>query len=385
MSDGGYRPPDAQAVPGPARSGACSMSLRIALSHVYAWPEVQRGTERYLHELGAALAAAGHDVSILTTSDGPARHDEVRGVPVRYLPRRHLLRRRFGALSSEVAFGAQAFGVLAPRRLDVWHAMGTADAAAASLTGGVRPLRSVYTDHGFPYRPSRQRRPDHRLHDQVVAHVDAYVCVSDAAAQTLVDGYGRTPDVLSGGVDGQRFTPGDRRHERPVVLFAGDAGEARKNLPLLAEAVVALRARSEDVELWVAGPGDQRAAVAGTGLPTDRVRLLGKVAPDDLASLYRAAWVTALPARAEAFGLVLVESLACGTPVVALDQGGPRDIVRPGIGVLAGEDVEALADACAEAVGLAGEAGTVERCREAGMAWDWRSAIVPRMEAIYGG
>ena len=47
----------------------------------------------------------------------------------RYLRRRHLLRRRFGALSSEVAFGAQAFGVLAPRRLDVWHAMGTADAA----------------------------------------------------------------------------------------------------------------------------------------------------------------------------------------------------------------------------------------------------------------
>jgi glycosyltransferase involved in cell wall biosynthesis len=361
------------------------MSLRIALTHVFAWPEVQRGTERYLHELGAALAAAGHDVSILTTTDGPARRDEVRGVPVRYLHRRHVLRRRFGALSSEVAFGAQAMGALAPRHLDVWHAMGTADAAAASLVGRVRSLRSVYTDHGFPYRPSRQRRPDRRLHDVVVKHVDAYVCVSAAAAETLVDGYQRTPKVLSGGVDGQRFTPGGARHDRPVVLFAGDAGEERKNLPLLAQAVAALRARNEDVELWVAGPGDQSAALTGTELPADRVRLLGSVAPDDLASLYRAAWVTALPARAEAFGLVLVESLACGTPVVALDQGGPLDIVRPGIGVLAAEDAEALADACAEVVGLAAEAGTVERCRDAGMAWDWRTAIVPRMEAIYRG
>jgi len=82
---------------------------------------------------------------------------------------------------------------------------------------------------------------------------------------------------------------------------------------------------------------------------------------------------------------VLVESLACGTPVVALDQGGPLDIVRPGIGVLAAEDAEALADACAEVVALAAEAGTVERCRDAGMAWDWQTAIVPRMEAIYRG
>jgi glycosyltransferase involved in cell wall biosynthesis len=246
-------------------------------------------------------------------------------------------------------------------------------------------VRSVYTDHGFPYRPSRQARPDRRLHDLVVKHVDAYVCVSHAAAETLVDGYGRTPDVLSGGVDGARFTPAGPRHERPVVLFAGDAAEERKNLPLLAQAVAGLRARNEDVELWVAGPGNQTAALAGTGLPSDRVRLLGSVDPDDLASIYRAAWVTALPARAEAFGLVLVESLACGTPVVALDQGGPRDIVRPGIGVLAAEDVGALAHACAEVVGLAAEAGTVERCRDAGMAWDWRTAIVPRLEAIYQG
>ena len=358
--------------------------MRIALSHVYAWPEVRRGAERYLHELAAALQDAGHQVTVTTTAPAPHRGLE-RGVPVRYLRRRHVWRSRLGTLSDEVAFGVQALATLAPRGLDVWHAMGTADAAAAASLGRVRGVRSVYTDHGFPHRPSRVRRPDHRLHQHVVRHVDRYVCVSQAAADTLSEGYGRTADVLSGGVDGRRFSPGDDRIARPVLLFVGDAGEERKNLPLLAAAAQDLQRRGQPVELWVAGPGDQASALAGlSGAAPDGVRLLGTVDPDDLVGLYRQAWVTVLPARAEAFGLVLVESLACGTPVVALDQGGPRDIVRPGIGLLTEEDPGRLAEACLQALDLARQADIVERCRTVAMEWDWRTAIVPRMEAIYG-
>lgn len=360
------------------------MTLRVALSHVYGWPEVRRGTERYLHELAAALQEAGHQVTITTTA--PAAHRGVeRGVPVRYLRRHHLWRSHMGPLSDEVAFGAQALATLATRGLDVWHAMGTADAAAAASLGMVRGVRSVYTDHGFPHRPSRVRRPDHRLHEHVVRHVDRYVCVSQAAAATLSEGYQRTADVLSGGVDCRRFSPGGRRRPHPVLLFVGDADEERKNLPLLTDAVGALQRRGEGPELWVAGPGDQGRAVAGrAGVAPEAVRLLGSVDPDDLADLYRQAWVTVLPARAEAFGLVLIESLACGTPVVALDEGGPRDIVRPGIGLLSEADPELLAGACQQAIHLATEPDIVERCRGAGTEWDWRTAIVPRMEAIYG-
>lgn len=360
------------------------MSLRVALTHVYGWPDVRRGTERYLHELGGALQEAGHRVSITTTAT-TARRGVERGVPVRYLHRRHLLRRRMGALSDELAFGGQALAALALSGIDVWHAMGTADAASATVLGRARGVRSVYTDHGFPYRPSRQRRPDRRLHDYVVRRVDRYVCVSEAAAQTLADGYGRAADVLSGGVDTRRFTPGDARERTPVLLFVGDAGEERKNLPLLADAAAALHRRGVPAQLWIAGPGNQRAALAAvTTLPPEAVRLLGEVEPDDLIPLYRRAWATVLPARAEAFGLVLIESLACGTPVVALDEGGPRDIVRPGIGLLCAEGVPSLVQACEQALDLAGEAGIVDRCRDAATAWDWRTAIVPRMERIYG-
>lgn len=358
------------------------MSLRIALTHWCAWPEVRRGTERYLHELGAALLAAGHEVEILTTTPGAPHTGRERGVPVRYLRRRPVLRRRFGELAPEVGFGAQALARLASRPLDVWHAMGTADAAAAAELGRVRRLRSVYTDHGFPFRPSRERRPDRRLHEVVVAHVDHYVCVSEAAGATLLDGYGRHADVRSGGVDTRTFEPGGRRHSSPVVLFAGDAGEERKNLPLLATAVARLRRGGTPAELWVAGPGDQVAAVRAGGLDPGAARLLGTVAPDDLRDLYRSAWVTALPARAEAFGLVLVESLACGTPVLALDQGGPRDIVTPDVGRLVAEDE--LAAGLLEVLDLAGQPDAVDACRTASLTWDWRTAVVPHLERLYG-
>jgi glycosyltransferase involved in cell wall biosynthesis len=263
--------------------------------------------------------------------------------------------------------------------------MGTADGAAAAALGTVRGVRSVFTDHGYPYRPSRERRPDRRVFDLLVRRVDRYVCVSEAAAHTLADGYGRTAEVRSGGVDVRRFTPGERRDSPPALLFVGDAGEERKNLPLLRDALAVLRRRGVPAELWVAGAGDQRREIGD--LPADladAVTLLGEVGPDELVSLYGRASVTVLPARAEAFGLVLVESLACGTPIVALDQGGPLDIVQPGIGVLCAENADDLARACEEALELTAKPDIVECCRDAAMAWDWRAAIVPAMERIYG-
>jgi glycosyltransferase involved in cell wall biosynthesis len=69
--------------------------------------------------------------------------------------------------------------------------------------------------------------------------------------------------------------------------------------------------------------------------------------------------------------------------VVALDQGGPLDIVEPGIGVLCREDAHDLARACEEALDLATESDITGRCRDASMRWDWLGAVVPDMERIY--
>jgi phosphatidylinositol alpha-mannosyltransferase len=357
--------------------------MRIVLTHVSAWPEVRRGGERYLHELASALRVSGHDVRIITTADR-SHQEVVLGVPVWYLRRRELMRGRFGTLASEAAFGLQSLGRLLPSRTDVWHALGTADAAAAALAGHVRRWCSVYTSLGFPMRASRERRPDARLHRVVVRDIDHYICLSRSTGQYLVNDYGRQPVVLGGGVDVGRFTPRTARSRVPSLLFSGALDESRKNLALLLEAVAILRRTRPDFELWLSGPGDPgRLLAAAPSAVRDLVRVMGVGTPDSLVDLYGSAWVTVLPAENEAFGLVLVESLACGTPIVTLDSGGPSELVEPGIGVRAARSAEALAVALAQGIELAANPQTTEACRSAALAHDWRTAVVPKLEALY--
>jgi phosphatidylinositol alpha-mannosyltransferase len=359
------------------------VSLRILLTHVYAWPEVRRGGERYLHEVAAGLAAAGHQVRVVSTAPEPHRA-EIRGVEVTYLRRRTVLPRRFGDLSAEMAFGLSAFSRFAYRRFDVWHALGTADAASAAIVGTVRDVRSVYTDLGITARSWRDRRADRRLFNIVVRRADRYICLSEAAARSVRRDYARVVDVLGGGVDIKEFTPAGPRDPMPTLLFPASVEEPRKNLPLMLEALAILRARRPAVRLCLAGPGDPEPfLIAAPPLAREAVVRMGVGELEDLPGLYSRSWATVLPASGEAFGLVVLESLACGTPVVTLDDGGPAELVRPGIGALAHATPASLAAACEEALDLAADADTIERCRSAAEPHDWRRGVVPRLQRIY--
>jgi len=343
--------------------------LRIALTSIHSWPEVRRGAERYAHELAAALAAAGHDVRLLSTGRPP--RDRVLAVPVRrYRPRG---RQGFGRLSSERVFGWQALAALAPARLDVWHATSTGDGAAAVVAGRVdRRLRTVFTDHGFPVRASRQRRGDEVLHARVVNGIGSYVCVSRAAGDWLARDFGREAAVVPPGVDSDRFTPGPGRADRPTVLYSGALDEPRKGVRDLVEAV----RRIPGAALWLVGPGSPDLS----DLDTRHVTVRRSAAPEEMPELYRAAWVTALPSTAEAFGMALVEALACGRPVVAReDAGGPAEIVTPETGALYDGSVAGLAEALQDVLARP----STEACRAIGEGYDWRRRVVPALEELY--
>lgn len=372
--------------------------MRVVLTSVHCWPDVRRGGERYAHELSAALTRAGHQVRMLSTGIHPGR-DEVLGVPVRRLPVRHVPRRHYPEpwtdLSVEAAFGAQSLAHLAGPVLtggvDVWHATSTGDGAAAAWCGTVasrlgRDVRTVFTDHGFPARRSRDARPDRRAHGSVVRRIGAYVCVSRAAARFLEDDYGRAATVVPPGVRLDAHEVATSRHPHPVLLYAGSLTESRKGVPLLLEAAAILTADQPGLEVWLLGPGDARptldlAPAAGRAAVTR----CGVVADDELRAAYASAWVTVLPSHAESFGMTVVESLASGTPAVVLETGGgPAEIVDDDrIGRRAPDTAEGLAAACADALELAAKPDTAAACRERAAAFDWDRAVVPAMERVY--
>ncbi len=187
----------------------------------------------------------------------------------------------------------------------------------------------------------------------------------------------------------RRFeAPSGGMDERPTVLFLSRL-HVKKGVDLLIDAAAILRDRGVDVRVLVAGPGEpayvremeRRIAERGVG---DRVELLGMVVGERKRALYRAADLFVLPTHQENFGLVLVEALASGTPVVTtrgtdiwreIEAAGGR-VVERGASAIAGAVAEAVADreSLAE-LGLEGRAHVLD--------WLAEERVVGRYEALY--
>jgi glycosyltransferase involved in cell wall biosynthesis len=144
-----------------------------------------------------------------------------------------------------------------------------------------------------------------------------------------------------------------------------------------------------DARLQLSGAGDPSWAVPLLGDAVDTILAstdqLGTGDLADVPQRYRSATVTVLPSEGEAFGLVLVESLASGTPAVCSDVGGPREIVdSPLVGRVARHgDPEALAAALAEAIVLAADPATPARCVAHARRWGWVETVGRMHEDVY--
>lgn len=189
-----------------------------------------------------------------------------------------------------------------------------------------------------------------------------FVSSLDYVRASSIAGYGlRTMEELPYSVDESVYTPRavDRaalqRHgiapDESVILFVGamDEGHRFKGIPELIQAYT--RVGPSPHRLVLVGDGSLRPAyerLAQQAAP-DRVTFLGRVDESLLVDLYRTASATVLPSvtQEEAFGVVLIESMSCGTPVIASNLPGVRSVFRDGeegLLVPAG-DVAALAGA----------------------------------------
>jgi len=289
--------------------------MRLALTHAYSWPDVRRGGERILHELSTALAHRGHAVTVFSTGSSPGRTREDGVVTIRFGARYEA-----GEYEHERHFASRLMRALAARRFDCVHSLGPHDAVASIRIARLTRHRTVYTNLGNPIRTWWEAQPGRDAHDRVVRDVDAYGCLSNFGLRALERDYGRAGVLTPGGVDLRQFAPAEGREPDPTILFSGALNEPRKGLAVLVQAFELLLPSEPRARLWLSGPGDVEDLLSGvSAVARDRIQVLPLGDPRGQAERYGRAWVSAVPSLHEAFGLVVLESFACGTPVVAAE------------------------------------------------------------------
>ena len=213
---------------------------------------------------------------------------------------------------------------------------------------------------------------------------------SDLARRWQMEALGSDAVEIPNGVDVAWFSsaaplPGYPRTGR-TVLFLGRFDEPRKGTAVLLDALPALAERFPDVEILIVGRGDEDELRGDAGDLAGHLRFLGQVTDAEKASALRSADVYCAPnTGGESFGIVLVEAMAAGTPVVASNLDAFRRVLADGeAGWLAPvEDSDALAEAL---IAVLGDAQLRARYVKAGTAavhrYDW-SVVADEIMMVY--
>ncbi len=219
-----------------------------------------------------------------------------------------------------------------------------------------------YFHHYVPFLPRRLLRAAARsISRRQCNALDRVIVPSPAMEQVLREqGVTQPLTVLPTGIDRREFARGDgaafrRRHgiaaDRPLLLYVGRVAH-EKNIDFLLDMLVDLRPQLPDVLLVLAGEGPAvprlRRRVRALGLE-DATLFVGYLRRDgELQDCYAAGDLFVFASRTETQGLVLLEALALGVPVVAVAELGTREIVLPGRGACAApDDPEAFASVVA--------------------------------------
>lgn len=236
------------------------------------------------------------------------------------------------------------------------------------------PLAMFVEYLGWPDQGSRFHQIGTYMEAFSVQQADALMACSRTVAD-LVSRYCGVArdaiDVVYCGVDAESFQPPPdnlRHNQRPTVLFVGHVVES-KGVFTVVESVLRLRARYPNIRLQILGIGGDldkiKARVLAAGAQGN-VDFHGFVDRDRLPEFFQRADVFCAPSHFESFGIVFIEAMACGCPVIASTAGGTPEIVLDGqTGLLVPpNDIEATTQALDRL--LAADAGLRRRMGNAG-------------------
>ncbi|HRU29483.1 MAG TPA: glycosyltransferase family 4 protein [Treponema sp.] len=315
--------------------------LQIAMLSSFYFPHVG-GTERYVHDLSYALAKRGHRVTIFSHFPGPVKQDNEDLVQVVRIP---------------AIWGPAYSPILAPQSKKLLAAMDIIHSHAPPFyflnhAARLRDKPQVLTYHcdieiperigviNLPEAPKRlidtYFNQSTRLH---LKKVDTIVTTTKTYAETSETLKGFTYTVIPIGIHTETFKKhleqcqeeGCVRKEHEI-LFVGRL-VASKGLWFLLEAMEILKNRGQTAHLTIVGNGEELLAlklfVSSHNLE-HMVSFAGQVDDDTLFKLYSSASIFILPSfvRLEAFGIVQLEALSMGVPVIASDIPGVNEVVR---------------------------------------------------------
>jgi phosphatidyl-myo-inositol alpha-mannosyltransferase len=307
--------------------------VKIGLVCPYIYP-ASGGVAQHVQYLYHGLRQRGHDVRILTASHGPQRASEgdiIRlGVGVS-VP----INASVGTLTFSPRYLTQIDDMLERERFDILHFHEPFVPFLSLFLLRESTSVNIATFHAYAgFSPSYEFGS--RALRAYAARLHGRIAVSAAARHFIDRFFPGDYKVIPNGVDVARFAsavPIARWQDgTPNVLFVG-RHEPRKGLLDLLKAHRILRKTGSQSRLLIVGSGPQereaRRYVATRGL--QEVEFLGRVTDAEKAQLFRTADVYASPATGgESFGIVLLEAMAAGTPIVASDIHGYKGVVRRG-------------------------------------------------------
>lgn len=364
--------------------------MKIALTCPTYWPYYKRG-ERYVNGLARFLSKQGHEVTVVTSKPGRTRKIYKDGIRVIY-------HREFShpLLPEKYRYHFHALSCLLPllrERFDIIQSLFYIDAFSASLSRMFTKTHHVYfIVNCDPFHWDRWL--DRFMFERATGSAVALVAISRYLQKSLKDQYGLDGTMIPAGVDSDYFRPSARKDlESPRILcMVAEFRATRKRVPVLIKAFERFKASSPKAILQLCGRIDPILAREYLELVSPGVRpsihFLGPGTEEEVPSYYAQAAMTVLPSIKEPFGMVLMESLSAGTPVVGTRDGGiPEIIDNPRVGVMfegEGEQaVEALDQAMRQCLELAKDPETSGRCREHSKnRYDW-SVIGSKLEELY--